>query len=134
MATIPELTDKLIRECIQRGDASIACGDGLRLVRLPSGNYAWQYNYRRPDKKQKTISYGKYPLATFAKARERHAQARMHCTGERTQWYFVRKRDERPCKFSRHPKILSEKWLSSGWITHRMRAGILVGRCDAQRF
>lgn len=75
-STYSGVTDAKIKEQIQQGVKSIALGDGLRLVRLPSGSYVYQYNYRSGGK-QKTLSYkGCYPNLPVNVARERHNRAR----------------------------------------------------------
>jgi integrase len=50
-------------------------GGGLYLWLTPSGGKLWRWSYVY-DRKEKLMSFGKYPDVTLAMARERHATAR----------------------------------------------------------
>lgn len=52
-------------------------GGGLYLLLRPDGARWWRYDYRRPvTGKRNTLSFGVYPAAGLADARERHIEAR----------------------------------------------------------
>lgn len=70
------LTDLAVRKAKAQDKAySLRDEDGLYLVVTPAGGKLWRYDYRF-EGKYKTLSYGKYPTLTIARARERHLEAR----------------------------------------------------------
>jgi integrase len=50
-------------------------GGGLYLWITPAGGKLWRWNYRH-SRKQKTMTFGKYPDVSLAVARDRHREAR----------------------------------------------------------
>ncbi len=53
----------------------LADGGGLCLFVAPTGAKLWRWRYRF-DGKEKTMSFGEYPVVTLKDARERHYAAR----------------------------------------------------------
>ena len=74
------LTEKEVK-AVRSGEKNrlIADGGGLFLLVSPAGGKSWQYRYRFVGK-EKTLSLGRYPLVSLAKAREMHIQARLALT------------------------------------------------------
>jgi hypothetical protein len=63
------LTNTAIRNARPDGNPrKLSDGGGLYLYISPSGGRLWRLNYRF-DGRQKTLSFGPYPLLTLAEAR-----------------------------------------------------------------
>src|ERR1700729_88613 len=54
---------------------SLSDGEGLYLWVTPAGGKLWRWGYRF-DRKEKLMSFGKYPDVSLAQVRERHKEAR----------------------------------------------------------
>lgn len=67
------LTPATLKQLVAAGIKGVPVGDGLRLNRLSSGRYAWQWPYKSPRTgKSSKASYGLWPEVSPALARERH--------------------------------------------------------------
>jgi integrase len=70
------LTDTAIKKAkAEAKPYSMSDGEGLYLWLTPSGGKLWRWGYRF-ERKEKLMSYGKYPDVSLAQARERHKEAR----------------------------------------------------------
>lgn len=59
-------------------DIRLSDGNGLNLIIRKNGTFMWRFDYTRPiSKKRNTISIGKYPELSLAKAREVREQYRL---------------------------------------------------------
>ncbi len=84
---------------------------GLYLMVMPTGGRLWRMNYRY-DKKQKTLSFGKFPDLSLAKAREVRDIAR-EALALGLDPAEERKAREREAKARRSEtfKVISDEWL-----------------------
>lgn len=84
---------------------------GLYLMVMPTGGRLWRMNYRY-DNKQKTLSFGKFPDLSLAKAREVRDIAReaLALGLDPAEERKAREREAR-AKRSETFKIISEEWL-----------------------
>lgn len=76
MATgLERLTDlEISRKKPQEADSRLTDGGGLYLLIKSSGSKLWRFDYQFGGKR-KTLSFGKYPVITLAKAREKRLEA-----------------------------------------------------------
>lgn len=106
-------TDATIRKLINDlAPPSITVGDGLHLKRLPSGAYAWRFNYKHGGK-QKTVAYGTFPQVTLAEARSRHKDT------QRQRFELKDPMAERAAerKAAKVPQAESFKTVAREWLT-----------------
>lgn len=75
------LTDLTIRKAKPGARAyKLTDGDGLHLLVTPSGGKLWRLQYRF-DGKQKTLSFGSYPVVSLSEARDKRIEARKLLVG-----------------------------------------------------
>ncbi len=75
---IPPLTEKKIKSAKPKDRAyKLFDGEGLYLYILPTGTKSWRMKYTSPvDKKEKTITFGKYPFISLKEARAKRFEVK----------------------------------------------------------
>ena len=99
-------------------------GHGLYLYIAPTGGRLWRMNYRF-DGRQKTLSFGPYPLVTLAEARQKREAARKHLLDGRDPG-AIHKEEKRKARLARENTfgIVAEEYLDK--LAKEGRAAVTV--------